>query len=264
MQHSKTFSESTGLILRKIANCIWFLFPIVMICLAVIITNVILNQAATDIQPLKIVSVDCSITEYYKYTDVTQCDLEITFDQPVLAGKITIAFYDKKGQILDTQSPIFFGGTNSAIDTTLRSSSVFVNGKFDSYKIIDYSDIKSVSKSQYMGLAHNMKTTVFWILFIWIIVRCIYVIPLVLSALFFSCKTYRIGKHMIVVYAGRTKHYIKIDGRKYDEKNALISFSAITLNATLDSGEKIDVYISSFTKRISLRVNGVLETPTTL
>ena len=82
-----------------------------------------------------------------------------------------------------------------------------------------------------------------------------------LTALFFSCKSYQINGHYIVVYAGRMHHYIKVDGKKIDEKNSLISFSAINLNAVLDTGEEINVYIPAFTKRMSLRVNGVLEQP---
>jgi hypothetical protein len=84
----------------------------------------------------------------------------------------------------------------------------------------------------------------------------------VLTSLFFSCKSYLVGEHRILVYAGRMHHYIKIDGQKHDEKNSLISFVAITLNATLETGEVIEVHIPSFTKRTSLKVNGKLETPT--
>jgi hypothetical protein len=82
-----------------------------------------------------------------------------------------------------------------------------------------------------------------------------------LTAMFFSCKKYQVNGHCIIVYAGRMHHYIKIDGKKYMEKNALVSFSPITLSAELDSGEKIDVHIPWFTKRMTLHADGILVDP---
>lgn len=265
MPQSRTFGESKGLILRKIANIVWFFFPVLIVCITVLCFYLIFYNTVDKLKPLEIVSDNCTITDYYKYTDETVCEIEVTFNQPVYAGSITVAFYDEDGRQTETQELPFFGTTTSAIThTTLRSQYVFVEGRIDSYQILDYSDIKSIERSNYYNTITKATKTCFWLLLIWIVLRSFYVIPLALTSLFFSCKTYRVGEHVIVVYAGRMKHYIKVDGRKYDEKNALISFSAIKLNATLETGEQIEVYIPSFTKRLSLRVNGVLAEPSSI
>ena len=260
MKQTKTFFESTGLVLRKIANVIWFFFPIIVIILFSILAA-LLAPDYSNIPPVKIVSDNCSIIDYYSSLDETTCELEITFDQTVYSGDVSIAFYDKKGNELEKLTTYMSTENYALYGTKLVSGLIWVDGKVDSYRIVDYSDIDS---AEYNNDNYYYTIEIISIIIaIWMIFRGIYVIPLTISALFFSCKTYRVGEHVIVVYAGRMKHYIKIDGRKYDEKNALISFSAIKLNATMETGEQIEVYIPSFTKRISLRVNGVLETPTT-
>ena len=264
MQQTRTFFESTGLILRKLANIIWFFLPPTIMIIAVIVRNLTPIPTADEIPPIEIESENVYIQTYYEYLNETTCELEITFNQNVYEDYVTVAFYDINGNELETLS-IYLSSQDSLYydyGTKMGNTYFDVNGKVDSYKIIDYSGMESAELDYYNDVLDENLTDFNLTMFGWMIARGIYAIPLFLTALFFSCKTYRVGEHEIVVYAGRMKHYIKIDGRKYDEKNALISFSAITLNAMLDSGEKIEVYIPSFTKRISLRVNGVLETPT--
>ena len=102
-----------------------------------------------------------------------------------------------------------------------------VSGEVDSYEIVDYSKLNSAEMDIYNESESNSFASLFLLIFMWAFFRCIYAIPLTLTALFFSCKSYQINGHYIVVYAGRMNHYIKVDGRKIDEKNSLISFSAI-------------------------------------
>ena len=263
MQETRTFFESTGLILRKVANIIWFFLPLILIIFALIVSAIIPDSPDPEFPPIEIEAEGCYILEYYEYLEETTCELEITFNQNVYSGRVTVAFYDVNGYELETLSIDLNSDDYWSYGTTMVNTYFTVEGKVDSYEIIDYSEIESAELDLYYDDIDNSASIFGGILGLWIFIRGFYVIPLALTSLFFSCKTYRVGEHVIVVYAGRMKHYIKIDGQKYDEKNALISFSAIKLNATMETGEQIEVYIPSFTKRISLRVNGVLETPTT-
>lgn len=84
------------------------------------------------------------------------------------------------------------------------------------------------------------------IIFIWFI-----------CALSLSCKVCTYKNYQIIVYAGWFHHYIKVNEEIVDEHNTLITFVPITLETTLDSGEKIFARISTF-NRITLKINDKL------
>ena len=259
MNTQKTFSESTGLVFRKIFNILWFFLPVILLVLIFLIELALPESEEPKFPPIEIEQENCYIEEYYEYLDKTTCSLEITFNQNVYEGSVTVAFYDKNDKELETLViPMTAGSYLYDYDTKMVNSYFDVSGEVDSYEIIDYSDLKSAELDIYYEELDTTLEFNVYLLIAWAIFRCIYVIPLVISALFFNCKTYYINGHTVIVYAGRLHHYIKIDGRKIDEKNALISFSAITLTANLDMNNKIEVYIPSFTKRLTLRFNGIL------
>ncbi len=251
MEQTKTFGESTGLVLRKIIMLAWFFLPLLII-LGLLFIGLLLP--AEEPIPVEIVDSNCTIVNYYEYLDETACSLEIEFNQYVYDGYVIVEFFDAGGKSLgQTEVEV----TSYYYDCVLDNTYFTVDGEVDSYEIVSFADIESAEDD---AAAEDAD---FFMAFVWLwaILRLIYVAPLTITALFFSCKTYRIGGYFIVVYAGRMHHYIKIDGKKYDEKNPLISFSSITLNAVLESDDRIEVYITGLTKRISLRLNGVLEAP---
>ena len=90
---------------------------------------------------------------------------------------------------------------------------------------------------------------------------CIYIVVIFLAlwitALTLSCKIYNFKQQEILVYAGASKHYIKVNGKIYDEHNTIVSFTPIVLSCTLESGDKIQATIT-LTNRISLKINDVL------
>jgi hypothetical protein len=259
MSNGKTFSESTGLTLRKITSIVWFFLPLIFFMM---LKPAFFQYEDIEIPPVAIEQDNCYIEEYYEYINETTCSLEITFNQRVYEGPVTVVFYDKSGRELETLViPLTNADYYPSYGTKMVNSYFDVAGEVDSYEIIDYSDLQSAEWDLYDDNEYYEYSTVLGLFIVWACVRCFYVIPLVLSSLFLNCKAYSIYGHCVVVYAGRLHHYIKVDGRKYDEKNTLISFSAITLTAQLLEGDKIEVYIPSFTKRMSLRVNGILEEP---
>lgn len=256
MNAKKTFFESAGLVLRKIANILWFFLPIILIVLLICIY---IPDEEPQFPEIEIERDNLHIENYLEYSNKTTCSLEITFNQRVYEGPVTVAFYDINNRQLETVIISMETASYSSYDTNMVNSYFDVSGKVASCKIIDYSKLQSAEPdiyNPYDGLTGFTVMIVLWSFF-----RCIYIIPIVLSSLFFNCKSYLINGHKVVVYAGRLHHYIKIDGRKFDEKNTFISFSAIKLSASLDENAKIEVYIPSFTKRITLRVNGILEQP---
>lgn len=90
----------------------------------------------------------------------------------------------------------------------------------------------------------------------------LFLIELIIVVFFFgslslSCKTYTYKDYEIIVYAGWFHHYIKVNNEIVDEHNTLITYVPITLESTLDSGEKIFARISTF-NRISLKINDKL------
>ena len=260
MEQTKTFFESSGLVLRKIANILWFFLPLILLIFTVLV-SLIVPSSSPEYPPVEIVSDACYIESYYQSLNETSCSLEIEFNQTVYPDEITVTFYDKSGKKLATQNVELRGASYISYDTKAVNDYFIVKGNVDSYEIVDYSGIESAELDLYYRDIEEMATSLMVLWMLWLFFRSIYIIPIVLSVLFFSCKTYRINGHSVIVYAGRMQHYIKIDGQKHDEKNALISFTALTLSASTNEGDRIEVYISSFTKRISLRVNGVLQSP---
>ncbi len=256
MEAQKTFFESKGLILRKIANVLWFFLPLLV---AVALMLAVAGRTP-EFPPVEIVEDACYIEEYYEYSRETTCSLEITFNQNVYEGSVTVVFYDEYGWRLETLSiPLTNADYFSSYGTKMENTYFSVEGKVDSYEIIDYSDLQSAEEESYKDndSLYNMA----YVFILLMPLRCPYALPILITALFFNCKRYRVNGHVIIVYTGRLRHYIKVDGKKYDQKNALISFSPITLNAVLDTQERIEVYIPFFTKRMTVRADGILVNP---
>lgn len=76
---------------------------------------------------------------------------------------------------------------------------------------------------------------------------------------FFSIryKTYYYNKNTIIVYAGWSHHYIKVNGTIYDEHTTILSFTPIKLSCNIDENTQIDVTIS-LSNKISLKINNKL------
>lgn len=242
MYYQKNFRESTGLTLQKIAFLVWFFLPLLLWIFASILLP--FKQV-----PVEIVEDTCHIRSYYESLNETSCSLEITFNQNVFPGDVvTVAFYDEENNHLGNwYIPVF---DSSEYGTQMHSTDFSIDGKVDSYEIIDYSQICSAEKD---SIAIKLTD--------WAFARFIYAFSFTFCAMLLNCKRFRIGEHYVVVYAGWTHHYLKIDGLKMDEKVELFSFTGITLTGSTAEGDQLEVYISRSTNHISLRRNGVLQQP---
>ena len=70
------------------------------------------------------------VTEYYEFTDMTDCEIEVTFDREVSSADIVVAFYDGNGNFLAREEGYFTGYDNEL------SASFFIDGQVDSYEIV--------------------------------------------------------------------------------------------------------------------------------
>lgn len=82
----------------------------------------------------------------------------------------------------------------------------------------------------------------------------IFILIFLISSFLYSCKLYEYNGNVIVVYAGHSHHYIKVNGVKMDEYITSISFTPIRLSCTLEDGTNISATVS-LTNRISLKIN---------
>ena len=80
-----------------------------------------------------------------------------------------------------------------------------------------------------------------------------------IAALTFSCKTYYYKDNIIVVYAGFSHHYIKVNGKIVDEYVSSFAFTPIRLSHTLQDGSLINATVS-LSNRITLKINDKLYT----
>lgn len=215
-----------------IHRAIWFTLLLIGIIIPIALTN-----APTD--NVEIVDDNGYINYYYESLDKTNCKIEVTFNVKVDSGYITVAFYDSNNRLLSKENGYFYG-----YNKTL-SSTFSVDGKVDSYEILDY-DI-----SVYNDTAYFIS-----MIFIYI---DIVIFMFFISSLLLSYKAYDYYGCEIVVYAGWYHHYIKVNGRMVDEHNTLISFTPISLSCTLYDGTDIEAIIT-MSNRISLKINNQLYT----
>ena len=78
-----------------------------------------------------------------------------------------------------------------------------------------------------------------------------------IGSLTLNCKVYTYNGKEIIVYAGWSNHYIKVDGEIMDEYRAFIFLTPIELSCYLSDGTALYTTIS-LTNRIKLKINGNL------
>lgn len=213
------------------------LFVLFLVC----IFTPAIYDTFTQTDELTIVSNEGYITEYYESLDTSDCEIVVTFNESVYTGNIVVAFYDKDENLLSSESSYFYRDSDDTLYSTFS-----INGKVDSYEIVDYSDIQIDANN---GLVFETCFSIGGIMFI------IFIVSLLLS-----CKTYDYCGNQIIVYAGWYKHFIKINGTKYDEHNTFISFTSIKMSCTIDNNAFVETTIS-LTNRISTKINGRLVKP---
>ena len=98
----KSFAESNGLTLRKIANVIWFALPLIIIIFCLLLSVIISEATVDDFDPVEIESDELYVELYDSYLNESICSLEISFNQNVYEGHVTVSFYDVNENLLET------------------------------------------------------------------------------------------------------------------------------------------------------------------
>lgn len=217
-----------------LSRLFWF-----VVLLAAIIIPIILVVYDRNAE-IEIVDDSAYISDYDDYFNDTDVEVEVTFNRGVLSADIEVAFYDSGGRTLATEDCHLYGSGK-----TLSGTVYSVPGKVDSYEITAFYSVESDDSldlwAEIIGIVGGMFGLGFFIL-----------------SLLLSCKHYTYNGDHIIVYSGWFKHYIKVNGRKYDEHNTLMT--ALRMSCTLDDGANAEVVIS-LTNRIALKVNGRLLYP---
>ena len=258
MKYQKSFQESRGLVLRKFLCIVWFLLPLL---LSIPLTVVGVTGEIFQKKPLPVEIVSLEIQDLYSFEgsnySYSNAQLAITFNEEVVNGSVMhIIVYDSNDNILLEKDVACYAPYGE--DTVTLFTPVYIqNGKIDHFEVVDFSEVSPV--------VHKPATSVVWRILpfvgIWALARALIAVPCLIFCLCLSCKSYSCNNHEILVFAGRLQHYIKVDGVKIDQKSALFSLSPFALQATTAEGDRIEASISSLTKRINLKINGMLQNP---
>ncbi|MDE6442494.1 MAG: hypothetical protein K2L12_07090 [Clostridia bacterium] len=210
---------------------------LILLLLGIIIPTIIAYAPPKDVE---IIDDNGYIINYYESLNETNCEIEVIFNTNVDSGYITVAFYDDNDKLLSKEEKHFYGYGNTL------SSTFFIDGKVDSYEILDYNNISVSNDAEFIAIQ----------LFIY---ADIFIFSFFIASLLLSYKTYKYNDFDIIIYAGWYHHYLKVNGTKMDEHNTLISFTAIPLSCTLDDGTELNATITK-SNRISLKINNQLYT----
>ncbi len=203
-----------------------------ILILGIIIPIIIKFAPAKNVN---IISDNGYINNYYEYLDETSCEIEVVCDKNVDYAYITVAFYDVNDNFLGEETGYFWGYDN------IISSTFYIDGKVDSYEILDYN----------IQIADNS--------YVWIMLFSfidIFSFAFFIASLLLSYKEYEYNGNIIVVYAGFYHHYISVNKIKVDEHNTLITWSPIYLSSNIDDAQ-LNATIT-LTNRISLKINNKL------
>lgn len=176
-------------------------------------------------------------TTYYSSLNESSCEIQLECNRLVDGATAEIGFYATENSTypICTKTVEMFG-----IGDTLTAYVHDIPGNVKTFKI------KSITIQK-----DNINCLLIFSC------ACLPVLLFFISALLLSCSIYHYNDKTIVVYAGWYHHYILINGEKYDEHNTLISYTPITLTATLDDGSEVKATIS-LTNRVALKINGKL------
>ena len=175
-------------------------------------------------------------TTYYSSLNESSCEIQLECNRRVDGATAEICFYATENLTypICTKTVEMFG-----IGDTLTAYVHNIPDNVKSFQIKSITIQDNISRLLIFSCA------------------CLPALLFFISALLLSCNVYIYNDKTIVVYAGWYHHYILINGEKYDEHNTLISFTPITLTATLDDGSEVKATIS-LTNRVALKINGKL------
>ena len=205
-----------------------------------VICIIIIAVISTPEEPATFIGDEGYVDTYYEAIEETSCEIVLKFDKELYKAEATVSFYDADSNLLDVQTKTFYG-----YDETELSELFFVDG------IVEYYSVDNVNVEE----PEIDSDIIFVDIILGIIVGGFF-----LCIAFLSCKEYDHEQCKIVVYAGWTNHYMKVNGVKVDEHRTTFSLVPITLSTTLETGDVITATIS-VSNRISVKFNNRLIQP---
>ena len=187
---------------------------------------------------LDIVDDEGYVNEYYSHINRTDVTIYITFNREVNSGYATVKYYDSANNLLETKRSYFTAYGEKIAESYL----IGINGEVASYEIESFE--------------FNTAFTGGWIY--------LFMLPagiMLISSLFLKYKEYSYADKKISIYLGWYHHTLRVNGKKYDEYNTIMTtimtFRPLRLSTTLDDGTKIEAKISA-TNKIFLKINDKL------
>lgn len=223
-----------------------------LIILAVCILTALVagNLPEQSEKEMKLKRMNFQLVNYNESRNSSYCKVELVFNMEVDLESATVRFYDEEGWFLGDKTESFDGSGEEFYKYFT------IEGKAKSCKVVDFIATPLESEEISVGEQLDREATALIVL-----VVCLYAggfaLVMLIWALFLSCKRYKYKGQDIIVYAGFFHHYIKVAGRKMDEHNTIITFTAIPLSCTLNDGTHLAVCISLM-NRIALKINDQL------
>lgn len=210
-------------------------------------------QDPVPLPELELISHEGAILDQYEYLEECSCQISVTFNQPVSSGSALVAFYDEQNRLIESRTMTL--STDSS-DRTTATGTVMVMGLVDSYEILDYDFQPYVESTEEPEYEATLIFSIIVLLVVFFVLPPTF--PLWIRNFTCKCREYSVGEHRILVYAGHSHFYIKVDGIKYDEIVRFALFTTTELHTTLDDGSILDASITPTFKRIRFKVNNRL------
>ncbi|MDE6356273.1 MAG: hypothetical protein K2L67_03420 [Clostridia bacterium] len=169
--------------------------------------------------------VDCDTDGYY---------FVATFSEEVVEADIEFVFYDSNDMIVETKT-VHFKGPGEVLRARIPSLS------------------SSVTTYEAVAFEVYYESTYAMIVYILVVVDVI-LLALFIQTLTLSCKIYYHNGNEILVYAGFTRRYLKINGFMVEERSTAFTYGMINFYSTLSDGSSVWASITRM-NRITLRVN---------
>ncbi|MDE7214917.1 MAG: hypothetical protein K2N68_03680, partial [Clostridia bacterium] len=154
-----------------------------------------------------------------------------TFTEEVEAADIDFVFYDSNEMIIETKT-VHFEGPGDVLRARIPS----LSSRVVAYAPTTYS-------------TYHDATVIYILILVDVILLALFIQTLTLS-----CKIYYHNGNEILVYAGFTRRYLKINGVKVEERSTAFTYGMINFYSTLSDGSSVWASITRM-NRITLRVN---------
>ena len=192
---------------KKRINIFRIVFAVILVIN--IILPIILMNCRTE---LELINYEV-YSEYDETSGYSNCEVELIFNKDISSGSATFKFYDVAGDLISTETAYFFESAKTVYDEIN-----YIEGDIDSYEI---TNVDFDAELGFLDFSYLIFFFVPVTLFLFAL------------SLRLSYKEYSYEEYKILVYAGFSKHYIKVNNEKTDEYISSINYAPIILSCSL-------------------------------